>query len=254
MQDTWPVRFSRGRENHIQRTDLRLVRERIRKLLAMRETSARAASIKAGKAAGSITDILTGKNTNPSYELLKDIAAALGSNLDYLVGNTDSPHGDTGVRVVSFPVVATVEAGVFREMPAEFYEAERPTIESIPHSRFRKARHFAVRVQGDSMDAFEPPIPSGAYALCVDIIDAELEVTTGEVYVIRRTLDAGQTYEWTIKEARVFADRVELHPRSKNPVHKSFTVSRRNMLDRDASNAIQVIGLVFGVQAKVGRT
>ena len=113
---------------------------------------------------------------------------------------------------------------------------------------YRSFKHFALRVQGDSMNAARPPIADGQVILCVDMADAGLEITDGRVYVVRRTRDGGQTYEMTVKRAFVFRDRIELRPESTNPAHTAITVKRGKDEDFDGT-MVEAIGLVYGTYA-----
>jgi SOS-response transcriptional repressor LexA len=126
---------------------------------------------------------------------------------------------DAGRSAGSIPIVGVAELGAFRQMPVNDDTEENLPRVNAPHSRlYPNARHFALEVRGDSMNAAKPsPILDGMIALCVDVVDAEIEVESGKIYAVRQTRDGGQTYELTIKRAKVFRNRVELLPESTNP-------------------------------------
>jgi hypothetical protein len=57
-----------------------------------------------------------------------------------------------------------------------------------------------------------PPISKGMTILCVDVEDANIEIESGEIYVVQRTLDGGKTFEFSCRRAHIFRDRIELRP------------------------------------------
>jgi SOS-response transcriptional repressor LexA len=225
------------------------IQERL-KALADKGISARSASLKANQGSGGIADILSGRNKSPSVPVLMAIAVALETDLAYLTGERDTVRAQVeAVAISRLPLIGIAETGVFREMPRDnALLAEEPTIDAVPNPRYPRARQFAVEIRGDSMNAARPvPLFEGMMALCVDFWDARLVVESGKIYLVRRTLDGGHTYEWTIKEAMVFRDRVELHPRSTNSVHKPIIVPAH--FDADETSEVRIIGLVWGSQA-----
>jgi hypothetical protein len=82
------------------------------------------------------------------------------------------------------------------------------------------------------------------HVLCVDMIDARLSIESGKIYVVRQTKDGGQTYELTVKRARVFADRIELVPESTNQRHRPIVVPLD--FDTEAQKEVAAIGWVYG--------
>jgi SOS-response transcriptional repressor LexA len=161
------------------------------------------------------------------------------------LGNRKGAHKDAPRSAGSIPIVGVAELGAFRQMPlSDDTEDNLPRV-TAPHSRlYPNAKHFALEVRGDSMNACKPsPILDGMIALCVDVIDAEIEVESGKIYAVRRTLNGGQTYELTIKRAKVFRNRVELHPESTNPNHQPLIIP----IDSDPAsiNEVTAIGLVY---------
>lgn len=143
------------------------------------------------------------------------------------------------------PIIGISEAGAFRTM-SEYAdnEVDLPQLAAAKSRDYPNAKHFALEVRGDSMNAAKKPILEGMFVLCVDMIDAELEIESGKIYVVRRTLDGGQSYETTIKRAKVFRDRVELHPESLNPKHKPTVIKRKR--DTMMTSEVLAIGWVYG--------
>ena len=220
--------------------------ERLRARIKECGFSARSTSKFARLGKNSVLDILSGKNRNPSISTLKSIASVLRCDVDYLIGKHNNPMVGGGIINVgrTIPIVGTVEAGVFREMTGPepwLQEDQYEQIADPGSSQHPRARHFAMRVAGDSMNAARPrPILEGDIAVFVDIVDAELSVNDGEIYLVRRTRDGGQSYEWTLKRARVFRDRIELTPESYNPKHEMMVIPRRGPELNDAVEIIAV--------------
>lgn len=196
-----------------------------------------------------IHDILVGKSGRPMMDTIKNIAAALGTTPDYLVGDTDDDKIPRGEQIRPIQVIGFAEAGAFRAMN-DFHNLEHLDSESVlaqPYKRFPHLRHFALKIRGDSMNAARPhPLLEGMTALFVDFIDGGLEIENGRIYAVRRTQDGGQTWECTVKRAHVFRDRYELSPESTNPNHRSVVLPRPPV--EDGGTEVEVIGLLYAVQ------
>lgn len=167
-------------------------------------------------------------------ETMPDISAA-GHNL-----------ATTHVDVV--PVVGVVEAGAFRVVD-DLSQIEPDDFEglTVPRdARYFGMRCFAFEVRGDSMDRV---IPNGSYVVAVDIVDYADRygpVASGRYVVVERT--NGHMKEWTVKEAVVFADRIELRPCSTNPRHKTITVP---LADLDNGSEVRILGVVSGAHSRL---
>jgi SOS-response transcriptional repressor LexA len=232
---------------------MNIIAQRISQRIHDLDTNAAAVARDAKIGTTAVHDILTGKNKKPSVPHLLAIARALRCDLAYLIGEQDSPTLQPEVRGSEpIAVAGFAEAGAFRVMPEVWHEFEHdlPRIGAPKSPSFPKAKHFALEVRGDSMNATKPtPILSGMMVLCVDIIDADIPIESGQIYAVRRTRDAGQTWEITVKRARVFRDRIELHPESTNPTHQPFII--RNHEDAADHHTIEAFGLVYAVYASL---
>ena len=221
-----------------------------------RKMSATKASLMAGYSRGTVGDIVRGMNKNPSMDVLDKLAAVLECDVEYLIGKQDNPRrgNNVGSLEATMVVAGTVEAGVFREMSSPepwIDEVDLEKIRAPRNQRFETKRHFAFKVRGDSMNNAKPkPIVEGEYVLCVDTIDAELSITDNRIYVVRKVTDGGSRIEWTVKRARVFRNRIELHPESTNPVHKTYTVFPGTN-DDDPLEEISVVGWCYGTFASL---
>ena len=228
--------------------DNRLLIERLERRIEQQGTTARQVSMKAGLGATALNDIMSGRNKRPGLAVIKAIATVLECDISYLLGDQDTLKNNQPSPIEEIPVIGTAEAGAFRQMqvyPQE--EGEPPTITANRSILYPRAKHFALLVRGDSMNKARPtPIIDGVHILCVDLVDAGIEIESGKIYAVRRTIDAGATYEWTVKRAMVYRDRYELLPESSNPAHEAFVIKRDKPPQEDGVE-IAAIGLVYGL-------
>lgn len=217
--------------------------------LRMKELGTNAAKVSKEARLGTtaVHDILSGKNENPSVGVVKAIAESLQCDLSYLVGDQAHPRQLVEVQSKSIPIIGIVEAGAFREMPKSAVSEHELRLVSAPQSEnYPHAKHFAFEVRGNSMNASRPtPLLEGMLVLCVDMVDAEIEVESGKIYVVRRTTDGGQTYEFTLKRAKLFKDRIELRAES-TATYAPIRLSRSFDPDIEGTEVV-AIGLVYGI-------
>lgn len=227
----------------------KLLIDRIEHRLDEMGLNAKTASVKAGHGATFVSDIINGKNQNPTLVVIQSLARILECDVGYLTGEQPEPrHGGTDL-VAEIPVIGMAEAGSFRVMADVDHEIINniKTISAKRSLRFPKRQHFALEVRGDSMNAARPnPILDGAIVLCVDM-GAELEIESGNIYAVRRTLDDGQTWECTVKRAQVYRSRYELRPESNNPKYEPLIIPRDAGREADDGKQVEAIGLVYGV-------
>ena len=226
-----------------------ILQMRLRELMQRHQLSHAELSRKAGLGQTAVNDIMSGRNQSPSNRAVEKLATALSVSVEYLTRSTASDERPGKGTLGAIPLIGIAEAGAWRSVSAQAADVH----ESVSPARSRNYRsfnHFALRVQGDSMNASRPPIADGQIILCVDMADAGLEIADGRVYVVRRTRDGGQTYEMTVKRAFVFRDRIELRPESTNPAHQAITVKRGKDEDFDGTR-VEAIGLVYGTYASL---
>jgi SOS-response transcriptional repressor LexA len=236
-----------------------ILQARLRELMQHQQLSHAALSRMAGLGQTAVNDIMSGRNQSPSNKAVEKLATVLGVSVedlsrrssDWRATPSDKSRDERIARgsVDAVPLIGIAEAGAWRTvspLPADVHESVSPA-----RSRnYKSFKHFALRVQGDSMNASKPPIGDGQIILCVDMADAGLEITDGRVYVVRRTRDGGQSYEMTVKRAFVFRDRIELRPESTNAAHRAITVKRGMDEDFDGTR-VEAIGLVYGTYASL---
>jgi len=242
-----------------------ILQARLRELMQHHQLSHAALSRRASLGQTAVNDIMSGRNQSPSNKAVEKLATVLGVSVEYLTKAAAEPSArlrapsperaraaDDRTGKAAFdaiPLIGIAEAGAWRSVstfPLDVHESVSPQ-----RSRnYRSFNHFALRVQGDSMNAAKPPIGDGQIILCVDMADAGLEITDGRVYVVRRTRDGGQTFEMTVKRAFVFRDRIELRPESTNAAHQAITI-RRGMDEDFDGTRVEAIGLVYGTYASL---
>jgi SOS-response transcriptional repressor LexA len=132
-----------------------------------------------------------------------------------------------------------VEAGAWREV--DELDQRPPRRFARPRdSRYPEARQYIWEVVGDSMDLAN--IPHGIMVLGVDYQDfcEKYGVLSDGRYVVVEKHENGRQ-ERTIKEVKMFRDRMELHPRSSNPVHKPIVICINHEVDGDKEVKILAI-------------
>ena len=82
------------------------------------------------------------------------------------------------------PIIGIAEATAFRPA-SEFDAGDESSLATLLAPRsllYPTARHFAMEVRGDSMNAAkDSPIPNGSFVLCIDIGSAGIIVESGRV-------------------------------------------------------------------------
>lgn len=144
----------------------------------------------------------------------------------------------------SAPIVATVEAGAWREVDP-FDQSEHRWVAVEPDAKYPHAIQEVYEVSGDSMNQAEPhPIKPGSRVVAVRYEDIMhlTPLRDGLVVVVQRTRGDGQEREISIKEVAWFDDRIEFRPRSSNSKHKPIVVMHDNWEDNGVT--VEVLALV----------
>lgn len=138
-------------------------------------------------------------------------------------------------------VDGSVQAGAF--LAVEALDDLGEVISAPRDRRFPYARQVAYRVKGDSMNQARPkPMDDGDYIVCAIWEDLGLKEKDGLNVVVQQTTADGQLRERSVKEMRVFPDRVEFHPRSSNPAYKPIVVNRE--YHTDDGKEVTILALV----------
>jgi transcriptional regulator with XRE-family HTH domain len=229
-------------EDDVERSKLKRLQERMRARMADLRISNPQLSRAIGRHDGYVWELLKGRNLNPSAADIQSIAKVLRCPVEYLYGDVETAYGVMAApTTIRIPLTGIAETSTFRQMTTEI----RRTLDHAPSRRYPNARHFALEVRGDGMNACHDgerptPIYEGMYALCVDIASANIPIESGRLYAVQRTLDGGATFETSVRRALVYRDRIELIPESTNPIHQTLTISADNK-----NPSVTVIGLVY---------
>ena len=213
-----------------------------------RGLSLEALAEKVGLSTSQISRFESGKR-EPRVIDMERLAAALGCTLDDLMpGAAPVPSQPQRGNLLPVPIVGRTAAGVFREV-VEFEDAEPEYVFEPEDEDFPKARRFALTVEGDSMNAADPPMPDGARVVCVDFEQTGQPLVEGMVVVIQRIREGGHLREWSVKEIELHDDEVWFCPRSTNPKHKPIKVPADP--GSDHWNSMEILGLVRDVSVRV---
>lgn len=152
-----------GNKVRLRRTELELSQEDLAKKIGY-------------KTKGSIARIEKGERDLP-IDKLKDIAKALHTTPEYLLGWDKSPTPNIEIvntnKIISMPVYESISAGYGAILDSSFIDETE--IEYIPLPEFPNWKYcFAVKVRGDSM---EPTIPNDATI----IINTELVIENNKI-------------------------------------------------------------------------
>jgi len=228
--------------------DLTAVLDRVEQKLKERGLSANAASVAAGKP-DAIRNmrraVKNGDRQGVSTATLAALAPVLGTSLSWLMEGGQEDRSTSEARLAPghphpIPIVGKAAAGVFREV-IEYDDEEPEMLFGERDPEFPNARMFALEIEGDSMNAADPPIVPGSRVICIDFDDTGLPLEDGMLVAIERTSDGGLRREWSVKEVEYYADRVEFHPRSTNKRHRPIIVPH----DTDSESVeVRVFGLV----------
>jgi transcriptional regulator with XRE-family HTH domain len=245
--------------------DNQQIRERIARRLEETGKSMRAASLNAGMSADAIRDIFRKQDSSPTIETLRKLAVGLDTTPEWLIFGTDdlargaSSKLEPGSTVEELAargsfgfakVDGAVQAGAF--LAVEAFDDDLGEVISAPRDPiFPFARQRAYRVKGDSMNEAEPkPIKDGDYIITAVWEDLGLEPKNGLNVVVQQTTADSQLRERSVKELKVFPDRVEFHPRSSNRAHKPIIVNREYHTDDGKEvRILDLVRFVFDNQA-----
>ena len=114
-----------------------------------------------------------------------------------------------------------VEAGAFRPVNLFDQDSDYRVIPIAPDPRYPAHSQFAFRVEGDSMNRAH--IEPGMWVHAIDYAAWQRrhgEPGDGDLVVVTRVRDGHPERELTVKQLRIFRDRMELRPQSTNPKHE----------------------------------
>lgn len=233
----------------MQDVDLKRLRLTITVGLSVAGKSARAVSIAAGMGPDTLGKFLKGDTQSLRADNMARVLQVLNIPLDSIVSGEGAPQ-ETAARNIAFGVRfgGVVEAGAFRREDGLNQDAERRLIPLPTDPRYPAASQFAFAVVGDSMT--EARIYEGMYVLGLDVHAWERihgEPGDGKLVVVARHRNGDDERELTVKRLRLFRDRMELQPESKNPRHEAivFPLPHRQDLGQDEEAEARIIAVVL---------
>lgn len=126
------------------------------------------------------------------------------------------------IEVVGLPVAGAIQAGHWLETTFVDADLEPEMLPVARDARFPRARQYALRVIGDSMDM---EYPDGSYVTCVDYAESGLAITEGMRVHVERYRSNGQLMEITLKVVVRRNGQWALEPRSTNQQWQPVTFS-----------------------------
>lgn len=149
-------------------------------------------------------------------------------SLDWLLTGRGDMRGQgvvpAEVEVAGLPIMGNIQAGHWLETSFIDTEGEPEMLPVARDSRFPRARQYALRVIGDSMDI---DYPDGSYVTCVDFAESGLAIKVGMIVHVERQRSHGQMVEITLKEVSSKGGAFLLIPRSSNPIHQPIKFTGR---------------------------
>lgn len=124
--------------------------------------------------------------------------------------------------ITGLPIISSIQAGHWLETTFIDAEGEPDMLPVANDPRFPRARQYALRVIGDSMDL---DYPSGSYVTCVDFAESGLTITEGMTVHVERHRGNGQLVEITLKMVAKRNGGFILVPRSSNPIHQPIVLA-----------------------------
>lgn len=147
-------------------------------------------------------------------------------SLDWLLTGRGSMSGrgviPAEIEVAGLPVAGVIQAGHWLETTFIDSDLEPEMLPVARDARFPRARQYALRVIGDSMDR---EYPDGSYVTCVDFAESGLAIMEGMTVHVERHRAGGQLVEVTLKVVVRRNGGWALEPRSSNPAWQPITFS-----------------------------
>lgn len=214
---------------------------------------------------GLINQITAEKARMPAADRMDRLASVLQCDVGYLLGTQNILRNNQAQTVVNakpslaqIPLIGKAGAGAFVRVDDIADELE--VVEGARHPKFPGARHFAVNVEGDSMnDLGNDSLFDGDIAFAVAWFDTGYAPRDGYIVVVEQKINGGHIKERTVKEIRIAGDGIELVPRSTNPKHKTLLIpfdkppldsfvenDKSPFVESDDGKEIEIVGLVYG--------
>lgn len=161
-------------------------------------------------------------------------------SLDWLLTGRGDMRGQgvipAEIEVAGLPILGEIRAGTWLETSFMDIEGDPEMLAVARDPRFPRARQYALRVVGNSMDR---DYPDGSYVTCVDFAESGLSIKEGLIVHVERRRNAGQLVEITLKAVERRRGSWWLIPHSTDPVHQPISL-------KDGTADVVVRGVVTG--------
>jgi SOS-response transcriptional repressor LexA len=150
-------------------------------------------------------------------------------SLDWLLTGRGEMRGQgvvpAEIEVAGLPILGEIRAGTWLETSFIDAEGEPEMLAVARDPRFPRARQYALRVVGSSMDL---DYPDGSYVTCVDFAESGLAISEGLTVHVERHRQSGQLVEITLKAIERRGSTWWLVPHSSDPVHQPISLRERD--------------------------
>ncbi|UES36738.1 MULTISPECIES: helix-turn-helix domain-containing protein [Stappiaceae] len=154
-----------------------------------------------------------GEVDHPRGDTLAKIANALGTTEGALLFGDLIEMAAIKRNGTTVPICGEVAAGLWME--ADLFEGERGARSTVlGDSRYPTELQYLLTIKGESLNRVAR---DGDLILCLNYAQAGIELQSGDLVVVERTRDGGQTIERTAKRLVQSADGLQLHPESNDP-------------------------------------
>lgn len=185
--------------------------------------------------------------TEPTRENLIAAADFYGVPHDWLA----KPHStrivgeiaDDDGASIGLKYAGLVEAGAFRPVNLFDQDSEHRAIPIAPDPRYPFKSQGAFRVEGDSMDRAR--IHPGMWVHAIEVTAWQRmngDLTDGAMVVVTRIREDKGERELTVKQLRIFRDRMELRPQSSNPAHEPIIMPAE---PQEGNEKVYVLAIVI---------
>ncbi len=184
-----------------------------------------------------LSRIEKGKLRNPSFEVVSNIASALGIEIEELISDIKTKVGDVDdldrLPVYRVPLINFVQAGEFHE----YSDLDYPNgwADEFVYCTEKGPHVFALKIKGSSM---EPDFNEGD----IVVINPDKQVNHGDSAVVK-LLNTGET---TIKKVEFFYQGKLILLRPINHSYKPIEIK-----EEDRDSRIRIIGRVMEVIRKL---
>lgn len=139
--------------------------------------------------------------------------------------------------IAGLPLLGTIQAGHWLEISFADGGGDLEMVPVASDPRFPRAKQYALKVVGDSMDR---EFPDGSIVTCVDFAESGLALADGMMVHVERHRGGGQLVEATLKVVERRNGKYYLAPRSSNAKHVAFPA------DGTPDTEVLVKGVVTG--------